>query len=86
MDHSDEADRSGHVCNEMAKRNPYKGTCGVCGTHVQAGEGTIEQIDTSPRWRILCVEPAATGALDPPKPIDASRLPSIHGDDRKFER
>ena len=53
---------------------------------MQADEGTIEQIDVPLWWRILCVEHAATGALDPPKPVDASRLPSIHSDERKFER
>lgn len=70
----------------MAKRNPYKGTCSVCGAAVQANEGTIEQSDAWPWWQIHCVEHSSTGALEPPRPVDASRLPSIHRDERRFER
>lgn len=70
----------------MAKRNPYDGRCSVCNADVRAQEGVVEAIDTPPWYRILCPEHMPTGALDPPKPPSASRLPSIHLDDRRFER
>jgi hypothetical protein len=68
------------------KRNPYDGTCSVCGAKVRADEGRIESSDEWPWWRILCVEHAPVGTLDPPRPIDSSRLPSIHRDEQRFER
>jgi hypothetical protein len=68
------------------KRNPYDGRCSVCATKVRAHEGVIEAADAWPWWRILCPEHIPTGALDSPKPPETSRLPSIHRDERHFER
>jgi hypothetical protein len=38
------------------------------------------------RTSILCPEHASPGALDAPKPPEASKLPSIHLGDERFER
>jgi hypothetical protein len=53
---------------------------------VRAGEGIIEAIDRRPWYRILCSELAPAGALDPPAPPEASKLPSIHLDEKRYER
>jgi hypothetical protein len=78
----------------MAKRNPYPAHCNVCKTKIRALEGIVEALDhppgetpgTLPGYRILCPEHMPTGVLDPPRSLDASKLPSIHLDDRRFER
>ena len=64
----------------MAKRNYFDGRCDVCGAFVRANEGVLEAAEGRPGYRILCVEHAPRGALAPPRPIEASRLPSIHLD------
>ena len=71
---------------QMAKRNPYPGRCNECGSAVRANEGVIEASEAWPWYRILCAEHVPTGALDPPKPPEASRLPSIHAGDERYER
>ena len=65
----------------MAKRNWYDGWCSRCGGHARSGEGVLEAAPGPFGYVILCVECAAPGALDPPRPIEASRLPSIHTDE-----
>jgi hypothetical protein len=70
----------------MAKRNPYDGHCSECHAQVRALEGVIEASDAWPWWRILCPEHVPAGALEPPKPLEASKLPSIHLGDERFER
>lgn len=70
----------------MAKRNPYDGYCGVCHAQVRALEGVVEATDVRPWYRILCLEHAPAGALDPPRPAQASKLPSIHLGDERYER
>jgi len=64
----------------MAKRNLYEARCTSCGAPVRAGEGIVESKPRGDGYAILCVECAAPGALDPPRPVEASRLPSIHVD------
>jgi hypothetical protein len=46
----------------------------------------VDPVATRKRYRILCVEHASPGALEPPKPREASKLPSIHLDETRFER
>lgn len=70
----------------MAKRNPYDGRCSLCDVPVRAFEGVIEASDGWPWYRILCPEHTPTGALDPPAPPEASKLPSIHLGEERFER
>jgi len=70
----------------MAKRNPYDGHCSVCHAQVRALEGVVEPLDRQPWYRILCPEHIPAGALDPPKPPEASKLPSIHLGEDRFER
>jgi hypothetical protein len=70
----------------MAKRNPYDGRCTVCHAQVRALEGVVEPTDAPPWYRILCPEHMPAGALDPPKAPAASKLPSIHLGDERFER
>ena len=70
----------------MAKLNPYPGPCSVCKTEVRANEGIVEAIDVRPWYMILCPEHMPVGVLDPPRPSDASKLPSIHTGDERFER
>jgi hypothetical protein len=70
----------------MAKRNPYPGRCSVCHAQVRALEGIIEACDSPPWYQILCPEHMPVGVLDPPKPPAASKLPSIHLGDERFER
>ena len=69
----------------MAKPNPYDGRCSVCKASVRAHEGVTEAWHRPPWYRILCLEHAPAGALDPPKPPEASKLPSIHVDHRPRE-
>lgn len=70
----------------MANRNPYDGHCSVCRVQVRALEGVVEPSDDPPWYRILCPEHMPAGALDPPSRPAASKLPSIHLDDKRFER
>jgi hypothetical protein len=70
----------------MAERNRRDGYCGVCRVWVRALEGIIDPDGSAVGYRILCPEHMADGALDPPKPPDASRLPSIHLDEEHYER
>jgi hypothetical protein len=70
----------------MTKRNPYDGHCSVCHAQVHALEGVVEASDVRPFYRILCPEHMPAGALDPPKPPVASKLPSIHLGDERYER
>ncbi len=70
----------------MAKRNPYAGHCTICRAPVRALEGVVEATGIWPWYRILCPEHMPAAALDPPKPPGASKLPSIHVDERRFER
>lgn len=70
----------------MAKRNPYEGRCSVCKARVRANEGITEASQRPPFYRILCVEHAPAGALEAPRPPEASRLPSIHVDQPRPKR
>jgi hypothetical protein len=70
----------------MAKRNPYPSRCNVCKAKIRALEGIVEACDSPPGYQILCPEHMHVGVLDPPRPPDASRLPSIHLGDERFER
>ena len=70
----------------MAKRNPYEGSCTICRVPVRAFEGVVEPTGRWPWYRILCPEHMPAGALDPPTRPAASKLPSIHLDDERFER
>jgi hypothetical protein len=71
---------------QMANRNPYDGHCSICGSQVRAHEGVAPATDSWPFYEILCPEHAPQGALDPPKPVEVSKLPSIHKDYERFER
>lgn len=71
----------------MAKRNLSDGHCSVCHAQVRALEGVVEaSSDAWPWYQILCPEHMPVGVLDPPRPLDASKLPSIHLGDARFER
>ena len=70
----------------MAKRNPYAGHCDVCKADVRALEGIVEACDAPPWYQILCPEHMPVGVLDPPRPPDTSKLPSIHLGDARYER
>ncbi len=75
----------------MAKRNPYAGHCSVCDVSVGANEGTVVYDPGSPHagrrgYLILCVEHSSVGSLEPPAPPEASKLPSIHRGEEKYER
>ena len=70
----------------MAKRNPYDGHCSVCHAPVRALAGVVEATAARPWYRILCPEHMPAGALDPPTPPQASKLPSIHLGDERYER
>jgi hypothetical protein len=70
----------------MAKRNTRDGYCGVCRATVRALEGIVEADDSATGYRILCPEHMPAGALDPPRPPDAAKLPSIHLDEERYER
>jgi hypothetical protein len=58
----------------------------VCHAQVRALEGVVEASEVWPWYLILCPEHVPVGVLDPPKPPAASRLPSIHLGDERFER
>jgi hypothetical protein len=45
-------------------------------------EGIVEATGGPSRYRILCPEHAPSGRLDPPPRVEASKLPSIHLDQR----
>jgi hypothetical protein len=70
----------------MAARNRYDGWCSVCRVPVRASEGIVEPTNKWLPYRILCPEHTPVGALDPPRPVEASKLPSIHLGDERFER
>jgi hypothetical protein len=70
----------------MARRNDFDGWCSVCGAQVRALEGMIDSSDPGQPYLILCLEHMPAGALDPPSPPDASKLPSIHLEDDRYER
>ena len=75
----------------MAKRNDFDGSCSVCGTPVKANEGTMVYDPDSPHagrrgYLILCVEHSPEGSFEPPAPPEASKLPSIHRGEDKYER
>jgi hypothetical protein len=70
----------------MARRNLHDGRCAACGRRVRALEGVLEQKPAWPFFSILCPEHAPAGALDKPRPVEASKLPSIHLGDERFER
>jgi hypothetical protein len=71
----------------MAKPNEHDGYCEVCRKPVPRGQG-VKDPDPDARlgYRILCLEHARDGALDPPPPPEASKLPSIHMDEDRYER
>jgi predicted DCC family thiol-disulfide oxidoreductase YuxK len=64
----------------VAKRNSYDGRCSVCAIFVRANEGVLEAEENRRGYRILCITHAPPGALAPPRPVETSRLPSIHID------
>lgn len=75
----------------MAQRNDYPGHCSVCGESVKAGEGSKVYDPDSPHagrrgYLILCVEHSPEGSFEPPTPPEASKLPSIHRGEDKYER
>lgn len=70
----------------MAKRNQFDGRCSVCNIEVRALEGIVEEADGPARYVILCPEHAPSGALEPPRAPVISKLPSIHTDERRYER
>jgi hypothetical protein len=70
----------------MARRNERDGYCSVCRVWVRALEGIIEPDGSAGGYSLLCPEHAPKGALDPPKPPDAPKLPSIHLDEKRYER
>jgi hypothetical protein len=70
----------------MAKRNIRDGYCSVCRVRVRALEGIIDPHGPGGGYSLLCPEHMPDKALDPPKPPDASRLPSIHLNEERYER
>jgi hypothetical protein len=71
----------------MAKSNDWDGYCYECHGPVRADEGVkIHDPDAPRRYKILCVECAPPGSLGSPSPPEASKLPSIHQDEGKYER
>jgi hypothetical protein len=75
----------------MAKRNPYAGHCSICGVAVGVNEGIVYYDPESPHahrrgYLILCVEHSPEGIFEPPAPPEASKLPSIHRGEDKYER
>lgn len=70
----------------MTKRNTWEGSCAICGVKVRALEGVIQALDPGKGYELLCVEHARAGALDPPAPPEASKLPSIYDGDERYER
>jgi hypothetical protein len=75
----------------MAKRNPYAGHCSICGVVVGVDEGTVYYDPESPHahrrgYLVLCIEHSPEGSFEPPAPPEASKLPSIHRGEDKYER
>ncbi len=70
----------------MAERNTWDGFCSVCGSLVRALEGIVEASDGGRGYQILCPEHAPAGSLEQPKPPEASKLPSIHLGEDRYER
>jgi hypothetical protein len=71
----------------MAKRNEFDGYCSVCGEAVRADDGfVIPDPDARRGYLILCVEHAPEASTAPPSPPEASKLPSIHRGEEKYER
>jgi hypothetical protein len=70
----------------MARRNTWDGFCAECGSRVRALEGVVEDAGPGEGYRILCPAHAPAGALDPPAPPEASKLPSIYLEDERYER
>jgi len=71
----------------MAKSNQWDGRCHVCRVRVRKGEArVIPDPDARRGFLILCPEHASEAALEAPKPPEASRLPSIHVGEEKYER
>jgi hypothetical protein len=76
----------------MPKRNPYAGYCSVCGAAVGANQGITVHDPESPYahrprgYLILCVEHAGESSFELPAPPEASKLPSIHRGEEKYER
>jgi hypothetical protein len=75
----------------MAKRNNFDGQCSVCHELVRANEGTMVYDPDSPHagrrgYLILCVEHSPAGSFAPPAPPEASKFPSIHRGESKYER
>ncbi|MCW3020388.1 MAG: hypothetical protein JWN10_2696 [Solirubrobacterales bacterium] len=71
----------------MTKSNQWDGACHVCGVRVREGEGrVVADPDARRGFLILCPEHAPEAALEAPKPPEASKLPSIHLDEERYER
>jgi hypothetical protein len=75
----------------MAKRNDYDGHCDVCNARVRANEGMVvyepDSLGQQGRaYQILCVEHSPKGSFDVPMPPEASKLPSIHRGEDRYER
>jgi hypothetical protein len=66
----------------VAKRNQYEDRCSECGVVMAPVEGIVEAANGASRYRILCPGHAPSGRLDPPPRVEASKLPSIHLDQR----
>jgi hypothetical protein len=65
----------------VAKSNQWDGYCSVCQARVRAGEGLLtHEPDDKRGYVILCPEHMPSGGLKAPKPVEASKLPSIHLD------
>jgi hypothetical protein len=70
----------------MAKRNRHDGWCSRCAAQVRAGEGVLEAAPGPFGYLILCVECAPARSLELPRPVEASRLPSIHAGESPARR
>jgi hypothetical protein len=71
----------------VAKPNQWDGYCDVCHRLVRAGEGWLDgDPDAKRGYVILCPEHMPDGGLDAPTPPEASKLPSIHLDEERYER
>jgi hypothetical protein len=54
---------------------------------VRTAEGVkIPDAQSEKGYLILCPQHMPEGSLDPVNPPEASKLPSIHADDRRYER
>jgi hypothetical protein len=71
----------------VAKSNQWDGYCNLCSVPVRKDEGVmVPDTDARLGYLILCVEHASPSSLEPPAPPEASKLPSIHQDEQKYER